>query len=305
MHGLARGEIRKRAGEMDVYQSTAGEDSIYPDGLITKEALNQLRRLGAEADEQPFFLAVGLIRPHLPFGAPARYYEPYADAQLPPIPHPQKPSGRTTWHRSGEFMKYNRWGRNPNQDPEFATLVRRHYAACVSYADAQVGRLIAELEAQGLRAQTRIVLWGDHGWHLGEHAIWGKHALFEESLRSPLIIVAPEVEQPGSPSRAIVESIDLFPTLCELAGLPAPAGLHGRSLLPLLRDPDASGRPAVSYTAAQTIRTDRFRLIEHRDGAVELYDHDDPRGETANVAEQHPRQVERLRRLLKDRLADR
>ena len=102
----------------------------------------------------------------------------YKDAVLPPIPHPEKPAGVTTWHGSGEFMKYNRWGRNPNADAGFATEVRRHYAACVTYADAPRRTLARSVwNHLGLRDDTIIVLWGDHGWHLGEHAIWGKHAL--------------------------------------------------------------------------------------------------------------------------------
>jgi len=138
MHGLADGEIRVKAGEMDVFQSVEGDDTIYPDGLTTDVALRQLEVL-AKDRKKPFFLAVGIIRPHLPFGAPAKYMEHYRDAKLPPTPHPEKPAGKTTWHGSGEFMKYNRWGRNPNQDAEFAIEVRKHYAACVTYADAMVG----------------------------------------------------------------------------------------------------------------------------------------------------------------------
>ena len=189
MHGLAHGEIREDAKSMDLFQSTVGDDSIYPDGLTTDAALEQLQKLAYDT-EQPFFLAVGILRPHLPFGAPAKYMQPYPNATLPPTPHPEKPTGQTTWHNSGEFMKYNRWGRDPNHDAQFAIEVRKHYAACVTYADAQVGRLLEQLEAVG-RDNTIVVLWGDHGWHLGEHAIWGKHALFEESLHSPLIISPP------------------------------------------------------------------------------------------------------------------
>ncbi|MEM0968957.1 MAG: sulfatase-like hydrolase/transferase, partial [Verrucomicrobiota bacterium] len=130
MHGLAHGEIRKDAKEMAVYQAEPGEDEIYPDGLILAAAQEELRLLSE--DDRPFFLAVGFIRPHLPFGAPAKYLEPYHDAVLPPIAHPDKPEGKTTWHSSGEFMKYLRWGRNPNDDPEFSREVRKHYAACVT-----------------------------------------------------------------------------------------------------------------------------------------------------------------------------
>ena len=131
MHGLANGEIRGDASNMDLFQAVAGPDSIYPDGLIVDEALSQLDRLTDAKEDKPFFLAVGIIRPHLPFGAPKKYLDLYDGVQLPPISHPTRPAGKTTWHRSGEFMKYNRWKRNPNDDADFSTEVRRHYAACV------------------------------------------------------------------------------------------------------------------------------------------------------------------------------
>lgn len=287
MHGLAHGEIRKNAKDMALFQALEGPDTIYPDGISTNEALSQLDQLAAEAAEKPFFLAVGILRPHLPFGAPAQYLEPYHDAALPPIPHPEKPDRRTTWHSSGEFMKYQRWGRDPNTDPEFADEVRRHYAACVSYADAQVGRVLDRLEKHGLTDDTLIVLWGDHGWHLGEHAVWGKHTLFEESLRSPLLVRVPGIAQPGESTDAIVETIDLFPTLCDLAGLEIPDTLHGDSLVPLLEDPALEIPDAVAaayHRKAKTLRTDTHRLIAHDDGFLELYDHTSPEGETRNLA---------------------
>ncbi len=291
---------------MDVFQSVPGPDTIYPDGLITDESLRQLDLLTRAGSDPPFFLAVGLIRPHLPFGAPAQYLELYADAALPPIPHPEKPAGRTTWHASGEFMKYNRWNRNPNEDPEFAKRVRQHYAACVSYADAQVGQILQRLDEAGLRKNTIVVLWGDHGWHLGEHGIWGKHSLFEESLRSPLIIRCPGINQPGMATSSMVESIDIFPTLCDLAGLPQPKFADGISLRPLLQSPDAAGHPAVSSHGARTIRTDTHRLIVHADGYVELYDHSLPDAETRNVAAEDPERVRRMLSRLNQRLpADR
>ncbi len=177
-------------------------------------------------------------------------------------------------------------GKNPNQDADFATEVRRHYAACVSYADAQVGRLMEALKASGELENTIVIVWGDHGWHLGEHAIWGKHALFEESLRSPLVIHYPKVPQPGKPSDGIVESLDIFPTLCDLAGIPTPDGLDGRSLMPQLKSASAPGSSAISYNdSKRTIRTDTHRLIAHRDGFLELYDHRKTEGETRNVAQ--------------------
>ncbi len=302
MHGLANGQIRANAKDMDVYQAAAGSDSIYPDGLITAEALKQMDELAREPGK-PFFLAVGIIRPHLPFGAPAKYLAPYRNAKLPTIAHPQKPTGKTTWHGSGEFMKYNRWGRNPNTDAEFAIEVRKHYAACVTYADALIGRILKKLEAIGQRENTIIVVWGDHGWHLGEHSIWGKHALFEESLHSPLIINFPGIAKPGQPTSSMVETLDVFPTLCEVAGLPKPGFVDGVSLMPILRNPKAAGHAALAYRGnAQTIRTDTHRLIAHKSGHMELYDHTTKAGETLNVADQNPDLVKQLRARIKSRL---
>ena len=302
MHGLANGEIRKNAKDMDLFQALDGPDSIYPDGVSIDEALNQMDQLAADQDK-PFFLAVGILRPHLPFGAPAKYLKHYTEAKLPPTAHSDKPKGKTTWHGSGEFMKYNRWKRNPNTDAEFALEVRKHYAACVSYADAQVGKLMERLQKSGQAENTIVVLWGDHGWHLGEHAIWGKHALFEESLRSPLIIVKPGIKKPGQATDSMVETIDLFPTLCELTGLAQPDFVKGTSLLPILEDPNAPGHPAISYFKnAQTIRTDTHRLILHKDGFAELYDHASLEKETRNIAEGNETLIAELTKKLNERL---
>lgn len=303
MHGLANGEIRFDAADMDVVQAMDGPDSIYPDGDSVEEALHQLDQLTSEP-RQPFFLAVGILRPHLPFGAPSRYLEPYANASLPNTPHPARPEGRTTWHTSNEFMKYNRWNRDPNSDPGFALEVRRHYAACVSYADAQVGRLLDQLQQTGVAENTIVVLWGDHGWHLGEHAVWGKHTLFEESLRSPLVISYPGLPRPGEPTEAIVETLDLFPTLADLAGLPSPDFVHGVSLRPLLGDPNSIGHSAIAYhREAKTIRTDTHRLVLHDDGYVELYDHLSVAKETKNIAASNVSLVTQLSQRLRDRLS--
>lgn len=302
MHGLANGEIREEAGDMDVFQSAEGDDNIYPDGVITDEAIKQLVQL-TSANEKPFFLAVGIIKPHLPFGAPKSYYDKYEGIQLPEIEHPKKPKGKTTWHSSGEFMKYNRWGKNPNEDAAFADDVRRHYAACVSYADAQVGKVLAELKRTGADKNTIVVLWGDHGWHLGEHAIWGKHSLFEESLRSPLIIHYPDMKHKGSNTDAVVETLDIFPTLCDLTGIEIPNFTNGVSLKEILANPKTSGHMAVSYTGrASTIRTSTHRMTLHKNGFVELYNHTTAEKETKNVADEYPELVEELKNVLNSKL---
>ena len=155
-------------------------------------------------------------------------------------------------------MKYNRWGKDPNQDVDFANEVRRHYAACVSYADAMVGKILKALEESGEADDTVIVLWGDHGWHLGEHAVWGKHTLFEESLRSPLIIVSPKQLKRGERTSSIVQSVDVFPTICDLVGLEKPSSLSGHSLESFFEasQTGVSQGFAVSYQgSARTIRT--------------------------------------------------
>ena len=287
MHGYAHGKKRMKGKGNYLFESVAGPDTIYPDGLIAEEGLGQLETLAA--NDKPFFLAIGLIKPHLPFGAPRNYLELYDGVEFPPIPHATKPKGLTTWSGSGEFMGYNRWGKDPRNNKEFATEVRRHYAACVSYADKHVGDILAKLKETGADQNTIIVLWGDHGWHLGEHSVWGKHTLFEESLRSPLIVVDPGMQQAGQKSEAVVETVDVFPTLCDLVGLEIPEFAQGVSLLPMLKNPDRSGHAAIAYHRDRsTIRTDQHRLIVHQNGHVELYDHTTPEKETVNSASQDP-----------------
>lgn len=303
MHGLAHGEIRFKDPKMDVFQSAEGGDEIYPDGLITEEALNQLSDLSNQ--DKPFFLAVGLIKPHLPFGAPKKYCDLYKDVEFPETKHPEMPEGRTTWHGSGEFRQYNMWDQEANENQAFALELKKHYAACVSYADAQVGKILQKLKETGADKNTIIVLWGDHGWHLGEHAIWGKHSLFEESLRSPLLIFDPESQSPGE-TKEIVETLDIFPTLCDLTGFEKPDFLHGESLITFLSNKKGTRHTAFAYTgSAQTLRNQRYRFILHEDGYSELYDHQSPEGETVNIAEQNPALVKEFSELTKKRLVKR
>jgi iduronate 2-sulfatase len=301
MHGLANGEIRSKVkGTMDVFQAVKGDDNIYPDGHIAEEALSQLDIL-SESDK-PFFFAVGLIRPHLPFGAPEQYLDLYDGVTIPEVENADKPEGVSTWHGSGEFMQYNLWGKDPREDKDFAQMVRRHYAACVSYADAQVGKILARLEATGQAKNTIIVLWGDHGWNLGEHDIWGKHNLYETALRSPLIFKLPRMKRAGKSTKAIVETVDIFPTLCELAELPKPDFTHGNSLVRIIRKPRSTGQPAYAYlSSATTLRTNRYRFTAHKDGGYELYDHATDPGEKENIADRRPDLITELSRRLTEK----
>ena len=200
-------------------------------------------------------------------------------------------------------MKYNRWGKDTNEDAVFADEVRRHYAACVSYADAQVGKVLAELKRAGADKNTIVVLWGDHGWHLGEHAIWGKHSLFEESLHSPMIIHYPGMEFQGSKTNAIVETLDIFPTLCDLTGIEMPKFVQGVSLKEILENPSTTGHLALAYkNGVTTIRSPTHRLLLHKDGFVELYDHTSAENETKNVADKNPDLVEELKQAITNKL---
>jgi iduronate 2-sulfatase len=280
---------------MDVFQTRDGDDDIYPDGLITNEAMKQLNELTADKSK-PFFLAVGIIKPHLPFGAPKSYFDQYDHIELPAIDHPQKPVGRTTWHNSNEFKRYNTWGKEADTDSIFADNLRKHYAACVSYADEQVGKILRELKRTGADKNTIIVLWGDHGWHLGEHAIWGKHSLFEESLRSPMIIHYPGMKNENSDTNAIVETLDIYPTLCDLTGLEIPKFAQGISLRTIMENPNSAGHLGYSYIKnAKTVRTATHRLILHKDNYLELYDHTTMEGETKNIANEQPVLAEELK----------
>lgn len=303
MHGLSDG-VPRVSGACPVNEHKEGDDFRYHDAWIARDAEAQLNELAGK--KEPFFLAVGLIKPHLPFVSPKSYLDIYKDVKLPPIPHPEKPTGLSTWHGSGEFLG-NYVSADPRTDPACADEMRKSYAACVSYTDAQVAKILKQLDELKLTENTIVVLWGDHGWHLGEHGVWGKHTLFEESLRSPLVIRFPGMEKSGKMSDAVVETVDIYPTLCELAGIPVPSGLSGKSLIAQLSQPDAAGDVALGFsTKAETIRTAQYRLIRHtqKDGkfGYELYDHTTPEGETKNLAETKPEIVKELSVLMDERI---
>jgi iduronate 2-sulfatase len=301
MHGYANGLTRQQAGKdpvkKPVSQSVAGDDRVFPDGWIADEAVKQLNELAG--DGKPFFLAAGFIKPHLPFAAPASYFEATAGIGLPVPKATEKPAFPTTWHPSGEFRQYRANEGDPFREPAAAEAYRKAYLACVRYTDAQVGKLLAALDASPAAKNTIVVLWGDHGFLLGEHAIWGKHCLFEEALHSPLIIRVPGQQKPGEAADAIVETIDIYPTLAALAGLPLSEAFDGRSLVPQLENPAAAsdGMAAGFWQGSATLRTDTHRLIvSGKDRAtVELYDHRGDPAESMNVAAKQKGTVEVLR----------
>ena len=178
----------------------------------------------------------------------------------------------------------------------------RGYYACVSYTDTQVGKLLDELKRLNLSDRTIVVLWGDHGWNLGEHTLWCKHCCFETSMHAPLIVKAPGIAG-GRTTRGLTEFIDIYPSLCELAGLTPPSHLEGKSFVPLMKDPDLKWKPAAigRYRSGNTIRTDRYRFTLYagskgKPGTRMLYDHEDDPMEDVNVAghETNKKVIQRL-----------
>jgi iduronate 2-sulfatase len=299
MHGYANGKARQ-PGKSPPIEAFDGPDTAYPDAWVAADAVKTLRELAAS--EKPWFFSVGFFKPHLPFAAPKRWF----DLQAAEIPGPvaaEKPTWPSGWHNSGELRgNYGHGGRDPAKDPAYANELRRAYAAGVSYVDAQVGRVMEALKELGLERNTVVVVWSDHGFLLGQHAIWGKHCLYEHSLRAPLIIRHPGLLEPGKTSAATVETVDVFPTLADLCGLDAPPQLDGKSLRPQLADPAApSSKPARGFwTGGQrTLRNDRWRLITDAKGkTVELFDYEKDPDETANHAKQNPQVVAEMRAAL-------
>ena len=290
-------------------------DSAVRDGQLADAALAKLDEL----KDKPFFLAVGFHKPHLPFIAPKKYFQLYDPASIAPAtnPFPPRDAPRFATYNWNDLRHY--YG-IPDVGPvseQQARELKHAYYACVSFADAQIGRLLDRLNALGLWEKTVVVLWGDHGWQLGEHGMWDKHSNFETSTRVPLIVRVPGV-RPGR-TRALVESVDIFPTLCELAGLPLDAGLEGHSFTPLLNHPDREWKAAafsqyqrvipgygkIDRGMGYSMRTDRYRftewLVPGTDfRAYELYDHQQDPNENTNLANQPELQtvVEGLKRQL-------
>lgn len=301
-------------------ESAEVPDNAYPDGRIADEAVKRLQAAKAKPDE-PFFLAVGFLKPHLPFCAPKKYWDRYDRAQfkVPELRAP--PSGAPSYAPTGwgEVRQYTGMPNSgPLSDEQALTLIHGYHAA-VSYMDAQLGRVLDELDRLGLAKNTIVVLWGDHGWHLGDHGMWSKHSNYEQAARIPLLVVAPEVTQPGTRTQALAETVDLYPTLAELAGLPAPKvpqPLDGQSLVPVLRNPALAGQEASFHVfprhrsgdgeiLGRAVRTGRYRLVEwKKPGAaadtadLELYDYQTDPLETKNLASEQPEVVAKLRAIL-------
>jgi uncharacterized sulfatase len=276
---------------------TDRDDAAEPDGHTARRAAEVIE----ENRGRPFFVAVGFVRPHGPWMAPRRYFDLYppAGVKLPP-------------QVKGDLDDVPRVALKRGAEPSIPVAKRQEalaaYYASVSFVDAQVGVLLDTLDRLSLWDRTVVVFLSDHGIQRGEHGLWRKNVLFEETARVPLVVAAPRVSRPGTPSPGLVELVDVYPTLADLAGVPVPAGLDGASLRPLLADPEARVKEAALTVSSRgrrlgrSVRTARFRYTWWRPDAAELYDHQGDPGEHRNLA-RDPRQretVARLKRLIED-----
>ncbi len=272
-------------------------DDFYKDGKVANLAVETLRGLSKKAD--PFFFAVGFAKPHLPFVSPKKYWDLYDPAQIKLAPNPFRPKGAPDYAltTSNELRNYVGMPAEGPIPDNVARQLKHGYHAAVSYTDAQIGRVLDELDRLGLRQNTIIVLWGDHGWKLGEHGEWAKHSNVENDTNAPLLLSAPGMKAAGQHSNALVEFVDIYPTLSELAGLPLPGHLEGTSMRPLLDNPAKPWKSAAfsQYPRGQrmgySMRTDRYRFTvwvgraDHsRIDAIELYDHKADPQENTNMA---------------------
>ncbi len=305
-----RTAARPQYGRGPAYEGPDLPDNMYPDGLTCEKAIEELRRLGGK----PFFLAVGFLKPHLPFNAPKKYWDLYSAADL------ELPS-RSSWPENMPKLAGSDWGELrayagiPKQGPVDAKTMRmliHGYYACVSYMDAQVGRVLAELDRLGLRENTAVILWGDHGWKLGDYGAWCKHTNLEIDTHVPMILSLPGQKNAAGATSALVEYVDIYPTLAEACGLEIPAQCEGKSMLPLVEDPRRPWKAAAfsqyprGAIMGYTMTTGRWRYTEwisRKTGEItarELYDHAASDIASVNLAElpQHAQTVRELSALL-------
>jgi arylsulfatase A-like enzyme len=266
-----------------------GDGQSHGDYKAADLAIDYLRR----HKDKPFFLACGFTKPHSPPTAPKRLFDLYDPSKIPLPPDfaaiPAAPPGfpeRSVPARNGDLFV------NREATPEAAREMIRAYWASLTFTDWNVGRVMAEVDRLGLRENTVVLFWGDHGYHLGEKGKWSKHgSLFEIGTHVPLIVIAPGAKGNGKPCPRIVESVDLYSTLVELCGLPTPDGLQGQSLAPLLANPQAKWEHLAfsvfgnnNKVLGMAVRTDRYRYVEYDDGGSMLFDHEADPHETKNLA---------------------
>lgn len=294
---------------------TEGEDvhdSTYTDGKVAQRAVSEMRKLAKGG--KPFMMAVGFVKPHIPFCAPKKYWDMYDgdEVELPPGPHFPENMPEIAFSGHPNFFNYTYGDYSPLEkgkpmDDRAARHIRHAYRAAVSYIDAQVGLLLQELKRLNLDSNTIVVLWSDHGFHLGDVGHWGKQTNFEHAVRSPFIIKVPWVGNKNIKSKALVETVDIFPSLLELCNIPQAPVHDGKSIVPLLKDTDTPWKNAIFHVfnrnpvidgkrtliIGYAVRTDKYRFISWRRGwgfrgdeyAAELYDYSEDQFEKVNVAD--------------------
>lgn len=298
------------------FEAAVVDDNGYPDGLNAEEAIKQLRQL----KDTSFFLAVGFYKPHMPFNAPKKYWDLYNPDDIPDAEMKYIPEGVAADFLYGpddkgsEPRRY-KW---PNDTSRYtitadrAKILKHGYAASISYTDTQIGKVMAELKRLGLDKNTIVVLWGDHGWHLGDYGVWGKHTSFDFALKSPLIMKVPKMNAPGVSTSSIAETVDIFPTLADICGLPVPDHIKssGSSLKRLLNDPSTKIKEysisARNFFGVKetTVRNERYRLVINMDKngdttGVALFDHLEGSIPHKNLAAKYPDVVKKLTDQLK------
>ncbi len=292
-------------------------DDAYADGRVASHAIDRLRIL-SKNPEQPFFMAVGFARPHLPFCVPEKYWNLYNPQELPmpEFENQPKDAPQCALKRKGEITQFFPVPEEESgiYEEQLKRKLIHGYYASMSYMDAQLGRVINELERLELDKNTIVVLWGDHGWHLGDHGTWTKHTNFEQATRIPILFVAPKVTTPGTFSGQLAETVDIYPTLEELARLEkpkVPQPTDGVSLVPVLKNPDKRVRdhayhayPKQGYLG-EAIRTQKYRMVRwthtkdaSREVLYELYDYENDPHEKQNHAYENPEIVAELEAIL-------
>lgn len=265
-----------------IYEAPDVQDNAYGDGMTTEKVIEDLRNL--KKSGKPFFLGYGLSKPHLPIYAPKKYWDMYESEDIKFATNQFRPKNAPTMLRgSGEFKNYYLGGMDPDSE-KFHRIMKHGYLACVSYIDKLIGDVLNELKTLNLDKNTIIVFWGDHGFHLGEHNFWGKHNTMHKSTNVPLIVKVPGLE--GSKSSSLVETIDIFPTLCELAGLLKPAQLQGKSFKGILENSESKTREYIysRYGPGEVIVDKQFSFTRFKDQSFMLYDHSKDPKENTNVA---------------------
>ncbi|MGF1760110.1 sulfatase [Photobacterium sagamiensis] len=298
------------------------DDKGYADGRTAEYANNRLEKLSTQKGDKPFFMAVGFARPHMPFSAPKKYWDMYDADKLPMAENTNAPEGapRFAVKRGGEVFAFTQTGAVEKKglvaDESVARNLVHGYYASISYMDAQVGKVLKKLEETGLAENTIVVLWGDHGFHLGDHGSWTKHSNYEEAVKIPLIFKMPGKIKPNTSTTQLAETVDIYPTLTSLAGITqskAEQSLDGEDLVPVLEDSEKRlsnyayhvwpqlGGKYVGYA----IRTEQYRMVKwainKKKGTkykYELYDYQNDPLETKNIAKENPEVVKELERIL-------